>query len=206
MTNREALLEAAIASLQDRGYADATARDVATRAGVSLGAIGYHYGSTQSLLDAALAEGVRRWFEPSISLLSSPAEMPTPERIASTLDELFYALAQNRPMVIAYFEALLRAERSSDLRATLATEFDGLRTALVRGIEVVRPETPASTRTDPSVAASLIMAGFDGLIIQWLLDPERLPSGKQILETLLGVASGDPEAEPKKSSHPQVDT
>jgi AcrR family transcriptional regulator len=43
MTNREALLEAALASLQDKGYADTTARDVANRAGVSPGAIGYHY-------------------------------------------------------------------------------------------------------------------------------------------------------------------
>jgi AcrR family transcriptional regulator len=53
MTNREALLEAALASLQDKGYAETTAREVANRAGVSLGAIGYHYGT--------LKRNLRRW-------------------------------------------------------------------------------------------------------------------------------------------------
>ncbi len=33
------------------------------------------------------------------------------------------------------------------------------------------------------------MATFDGLIIQWLLDPQRLPSGPRIAETLQRVAT-----------------
>ena len=53
MTNRQALLESALASLQDKGYASTTARDIANGAGVSLGAIGYHYRTVQELLDAA---------------------------------------------------------------------------------------------------------------------------------------------------------
>jgi len=48
MGNREALLESAITSLQQKGYAGTTARDVADGAGVSLGAIGYHFGTVQS--------------------------------------------------------------------------------------------------------------------------------------------------------------
>jgi AcrR family transcriptional regulator len=56
MSNREALLESAITSLQEKGYAGTTARDVAAGAGVSLASIGYHFGTVQELLDAALAE------------------------------------------------------------------------------------------------------------------------------------------------------
>jgi len=73
MTNREALLESAIASLQEQGYAGTTARDVADGAGVSLGAIGYHFRTVQELLDAALAEAVRRWFEPLIDRSPDPS-------------------------------------------------------------------------------------------------------------------------------------
>ncbi len=33
------------------------------------------------------------------------------------------------------------------------------------------------------------MATFDGLIIQWLLDPQRVPDGELIVETLQRTAT-----------------
>ena len=54
MGNREQLLDGALACLYDKGYARTTARDIASAAGVSLAAIGYHFGTTEVLLNAAL--------------------------------------------------------------------------------------------------------------------------------------------------------
>jgi AcrR family transcriptional regulator len=182
--NRDALLESAIRSLQEKGYAGTTARDVADGAGVSLGAIGYHFGTVQELLDAALAEAVRRWFEPLIGLLSRPQPPPTLEQLGPALDRLLDTLAGHRPLVIAYFEALLRAERSVPLRTALAADLDAFRKALTGGIEGLLASQPASASPDPQAAASLVMAIFDGLIIQWLLAPGHVPSGQLIADTL----------------------
>ncbi len=201
MTNREALLESSTALLRDGGYADTTARAIASDAGVSLGAIGYHFGSTQKLLDAALAEGVRRWFEPVIELLAQPKAPPTLAQLGPALDGLLETLSRNRPLVIAYFEALVRAERSPALRTALAADFHALRTALTRGIEQILVHRPEAVAPDPQVAASLIMATFDGLIIQWLLDPQRLPSGSLIAETLQRAATLAPVETAQASSH-----
>ena len=52
MGNREALLEGAKHCLYEKGYARTTARDISTAAGTSLAAIGYHYRSTEALLNA----------------------------------------------------------------------------------------------------------------------------------------------------------
>lgn len=188
MTNREALLESALASLQAKGYADTTARDITDGAGVSLGAIGYHFGSTRELLDTALAEGVRRWFEPLIGLLSQLQPPLNLEQMGPALDGLLETLSHNRPLVIAYFEALLRAERSPALRTALAADFHALRNALTSGIERSLAHQSEAASPDPQAAASLIMATFDGLIIQWLLDPQRLESGPRIAETLKRTA------------------
>ncbi|MGI8714926.1 MAG: TetR/AcrR family transcriptional regulator [Solirubrobacteraceae bacterium] len=193
MTNREALLEAALASLQDKGYADTTARDVATRAGVSLGAIGYHYGTVQELLDAALAQGVQRWLEPLAAVLSQTQPPPLKE-LGPALDRLLASLSANRPLVIAYFEALLRAERSPALRTALAGDFNALRTTLTSGIAQTLGHHSDTMSPDPSTAATLIMAAFDGLIIQWLLDPDQLPNGQLIAETLQRAATLAPAA------------
>jgi len=74
----------------------------------------------------------------------------------------------------------------------LAADFDALRTAMTDGIEALQGEQPPSRRVDPEVSATLIMAGFDGLIIQWLLDPTRLPTGAAIAETLQRAADLQP--------------
>jgi AcrR family transcriptional regulator len=189
MTNREALLESAITSLQEKGYAGTTARDVAARAGVSLGAIGYHFGTVQELLDAALAEAVRRWFEPLIGMLSRSEPPLSFAQLGSALDRLLDTLADNRPLVIAYFEALLRAERSVRLRTELAADLDEFRQALSAGIAVLLAEQPEIAGPDPQAAASLVMATFDGLIIQWLLAPDQVPTGQQIADTLSRTAA-----------------
>jgi len=188
MTNREALLESAITSLQRKGYAGATARDVAEGAGVSLGAIGYHYGTVQELLDAGLAEAVRRWFAPLIGLLSGPQPPLTLERLGPALDGLLDTLAAHRPLVIAYFEALLRAKRSLPLRTALAADLDAFRSALTAGIQSLLARQTEAASPDPQAAASLVMATFDGLIIQWLLAPEHVPSGQLIADTLQRTA------------------
>lgn len=188
MTNREALLEAGIVCLQEKGYADTTARDIAGRAGVSLGGIGYHFGSTDDLLHEALAEAVRRWLEPLIGLISTVPSSLTREQLGPAIDRLLETLNTNRPLVVAYFEALSRAEHAADLRSAMAADFDVLRAAIATGIEQLQAEQPKSRRLDPEVSATLVMAVFDGLIVQWLLDPSRLPNGEAIAETLQRAA------------------
>ncbi|MBF6558468.1 MAG: TetR/AcrR family transcriptional regulator [Acidimicrobiales bacterium] len=199
MANREALLEAGIACLHDKGYADTTARDIAGRADVSLGAIGYHFGSTDDLLESALAEAVRRWFEPLISLISAMPARVDRQALGACIDRLLETFEAHRPLVVAYCEALLRAQRTPELRSAMAADFDALRVAIATGIERFQTKQPESRRVDPEMSATLVMAVFDGLVIQWLLDPSRLPSGKSIADTLWRAAQVSvPVARPRR--------
>src|SRR6266513_66374 len=61
MGNREALLAGAKRCLREKGYARTTARDIATASGVSLAAIGYHFGSKDTLMNQALFEAIGEW-------------------------------------------------------------------------------------------------------------------------------------------------
>lgn len=61
MSNRDDLLDGARSCLYEKGYARTTARDIATAAGVSLAAIGYHFGSKEALLHAALRRETETW-------------------------------------------------------------------------------------------------------------------------------------------------
>jgi len=55
---REAIAEAALAILRERGIARLTTREVATRAGVSEGSVFYHYVDRAGLLKAVFEQGV----------------------------------------------------------------------------------------------------------------------------------------------------
>src|SRR5690242_1442993 len=61
MGNREDLLAGAKQCLIEKGYSRTTARDIASAAGVSLASIGYHFGSTKELLNAAVYEAMAEW-------------------------------------------------------------------------------------------------------------------------------------------------
>src|ERR671939_1356561 len=57
---REAIREATLALLRERGVARLTTRDVAERAGVSEASVYYHYGDKAGLLRAVFEAGLER--------------------------------------------------------------------------------------------------------------------------------------------------
>jgi hypothetical protein len=139
-------------------------------------------------LHEALAEAVRRWLDPLIGLISTAPALLTRAQLGAGIDRLLETFKTNRPLVLAYFQALLRAQHAPDLRSAMAADFDALRAAITTGIELLQATQPRSRRLDPEVSATLVMAVFDGLIMQGLLDPGRLPAGEEIADTLRRAA------------------
>src|SRR4051812_49126667 len=75
---RRALVDAAIESLRFDGFAGASARAIAARAGVNPGLVFYHFGSVADLLLAALAEVSERRmarYSAAVSGAHTPAEL-----------------------------------------------------------------------------------------------------------------------------------
>src|SRR3712207_8498210 len=63
MGHREKLLAGAKRCLYERGYGRTTARDIVEASGTNLASIGYHFGSKEALLNAAMIEAVGEWGE-----------------------------------------------------------------------------------------------------------------------------------------------
>src|ERR1700735_3175270 len=61
MDNREDLIAGAKRCLIEKGYTQTTARDIAAASGVSLAAIGYHFGSKDALMNQAVFEPIGDW-------------------------------------------------------------------------------------------------------------------------------------------------
>ncbi|MGV9856309.1 TetR/AcrR family transcriptional regulator [Streptomyces sp. NPDC003442] len=172
--------------LQERGFARTTSRDIAAAANAPLGTINYHYGSKERLLNAALLETLDEWSE---KVRSGSAE-PVPgsgagARVESMWARIVESETTDRPLLVASAEALAQAERSAEVRQKLADAFERSRTALAADLHGIEgAEEGGVARAVGSVHMALIA----GLTQQWLVDPERAPSAREVATGLRRIA------------------
>jgi AcrR family transcriptional regulator len=194
MGHRERLLEGAKQCLLEKGYARTTARDIVAASGTNLGSIGYHYGSTEALLNAAMIEAFDEWGVEMVSLLTAARGRPgTLERLESLWGLLIETFETHRMLWIAGFEAFSAAQHSPELREQLAAAYEAARPGLAAMFEQIE-ESQVDERTARTIG-SFLLAMQAGLAAQWLLDPEHAASGADMVEALKRVfetgASGE---------------
>lgn len=179
--HRERLLAAAMDCLRERGYARTTARDLVAASGTNLASIGYHFGSKEALLNEAIAEGCRAWAAEVERAVVGPGRAGALEQLERSLEATVGRFEELRPFLVAFAEAFPQALRSPELRESLAAAYQDVRRAT---LEMVRGSLAADgielDDADGEVIASLLVAACDGLMLQWLIDPERVPSPHDI--------------------------
>ncbi|MFD3999684.1 TetR/AcrR family transcriptional regulator [Streptomyces rubiginosohelvolus] len=186
MGNREKLLEAARECLFAKGYERTTVRDLASAAGVSMAAIGYHFGSKEALLNQALFEA-----------LDSGDQAFGPSSGDTGLDALWSRLIEafstNKTFWLANLETVLRAQRDPELREQVAAGLRQGRSGMAREVTGTAEEelSEETIRTLGSVQLALV----SGLMMQHLTDPESAPTADEVLTGLRALAAAVPEDE-----------
>jgi AcrR family transcriptional regulator len=185
--NKEKLLAGARICLYDKGYARTTARDVAAAAGVSLAAIGYHFGTTEALLSEALIEALKEWGDELEQVLAVDGALDPPARFVAIWDQVIASISANRPLWAVQFEALTLLDRVPQLRELFGGAQEGAQFGLVALFQGVDPEQdPLKTRR----LGSLYQAMLTGVVAQHLTDPSQAPSGRDLFQALQAMAGG----------------
>ena len=178
--NRAALLRGARICLDRRGYARTRARDVASAAGVSTAAIGYHFGTIDALLIEALLDGLREWSTGLEEDLGNHPDSSGANRLAVVYRCVVESFQGYRGVLAASFELIARADENVEVREQLRTAVDHARHSVTR--QVLRA---AASESDPdAVVATACYAMISGLIVQWLVDPDSLPSHESVTTEL----------------------
>ncbi|HXV04530.1 MAG TPA: TetR/AcrR family transcriptional regulator [Solirubrobacterales bacterium] len=184
--HRERLLEAAIVCLQEKGYARTTSRDLVAASGTNLASIGYHFGSKERLLNIAVGEAFQRWLKPLIALATEPGPMTPLDRLRRSFEGVMDSLEDNRSLVAASLEAWAQMSRSEEVREEMAATYDDFHAVIAATTRDVFAEVGAPD-VDADALAALIIALFDGLLVQWQLGPERTPSAERLTEAAQGA-------------------
>lgn len=179
MGNREDLLRGAKETLLECGYAGATAREITRRAGTSLAAIGYHFGSTETLLHEAIADGFQEW-RSRLAEVVARADGTPGTALASVGKEVDRLFAEDRRFFTVFLEALALADRTDEVRGQAAGSYEDDREGIGRLCAAIRGGAAANDR----LVASVLLAVVDGLFIQHLLDPSAAPPPSEALALL----------------------
>jgi AcrR family transcriptional regulator len=206
MGNREALLAAAKQCLLEKGYNRTTARDIASAAGVSLAAIGYHFSSKDALLTEALLLAFGEWdrdLQQALGASVSAAVTPK-ERFEATWAKVIATFETHRSLWIANFEIFTQMVGQSATREFLAGNLPTARTGLA-AMFLDQEESSISEHTSKTIGTFLHVL-LSGLIVQWLIDPASALSARDLTEALRSTAEGlrpagktsKPKARPKQ--------
>ncbi len=184
MGHREALLAAARRCMAERGYARTTARDLVAASGTNLASIGYHFGSKEALLNAAIAESFEEWMERIREIVLAEGHLDPLAAMRTGWTALERILAEQRPLAVAFVEALAQCERSPELRQQLADCYERVRASIGEMATDMVSELPEHTARN---VASFNVAVCDGLLVQWLIDPDRAPSAGDLMDGMLAA-------------------
>jgi AcrR family transcriptional regulator len=183
VSNRDALLDAAVICLREKGYARTTARDLVAASGTNLGAIGYHFGSKERLLNQAMYRSYEEWLQQVATIATMPADVGLWKGVELAVQAMFDTIESRRYLCVAFLEAVVQAEHSEELRKQIAAGYELYRYAAASHIQSTlgRPGDPDQ---EAITIASMIIAQMDGLLIQWLVDPDRIPTAAEFVASL----------------------
>jgi AcrR family transcriptional regulator len=187
MGHREDLLAGAVACLREKGYARTTARDIVAASGANLGSIGYHYGSVEALLNAAVLAAIEEWGAQLTSAMMAGIDpaAPFPRRFERYWATVLDTFAEYRQVWAATFDLYSVAGHAPEVRAAIA---DGLQDGRMAWAQLLHGIDPEADPAKAQAVGSVHQALLSGILVQWLIDPASAPLADELLSGLQAIA------------------
>lgn len=189
------IIQAAIRVLARQGYARTSLLDIAREAGMSKGAVHYHFPTKEALIEVVLTEACdtvqRRTLE------AWPAEQAPLLGLRKALEALWEVRASRTDEALVVADLLAQSLSDPKLRPQLAEFYeraaDQMRTALAANLAAagIEPRIPLD------VLPRIVVGLLDGLVMQVFVDPDALRP-EQVVDAIqtLGIAMLTPAGKP----------
>ena len=187
MSNRDDLLAGAKKCLLEKGYSRTTARDIAQASGVSLAAIGYHFGSKDTLMNEAMFQAIGEWGDRLEEAFAKAGPgLSVQERFARVFDDISATFDENQALWMASFELIIEVDRIPGAREMFRKAIPEARKGLANLILGVSED---EIGPDMELGAGAVLYSLmAGLLIQRFADTERTPAGADLARGLRQLA------------------
>lgn len=170
---RQSIIDVTTRLFASRGYAGTSLDLIAKEANTSKSSIFWHFENKEDLLFTVVDRAMSEWELEAGSLLLAE---PSPAAQLGKLVDLYRGLAEKRPDTLRLLLGLLleTADGNDKVKARFQKMYRGYR----RSIQIILEEGVESGafRRDvpPAHLSAMVLALFDGLFIQWLLEPSEV--------------------------------
>jgi TetR/AcrR family transcriptional regulator, transcriptional repressor of bet genes len=202
---RQMIANAAIDVIDEAGLDGARLRDVARAARVTTGAVTHYFDGKDAVLEAALAEVVRRTLE----RIDAGLNLKTPTDVGAFIASAFTSLPideesrQEWRVWLAFWGRAIADERLAAIHRDHYEKFVDRRIAPLLALRVAGPRP---TRAQLQKCADAFVAAIDGIGMRATLEPELWPPKRQretltdlLLPMLTAFANGTGVSEPRKA-------
>ncbi len=174
---RRAIAEAAIRVIDRVGLDAARLRDVALEGRVTTGAVTHYFASKDDVLEAAMAEVVRRILDRQ----SDQAQGRQPFDGLIEAASAFLPLDEDRLRDWrVWFAFWGRAAVDARYRALHRGYYADITASLTRSLTQLRDAGRVRGRGDPAILADAVIAAVDGIGVRATHEPENWPPARQV--------------------------
>jgi AcrR family transcriptional regulator len=172
---RQAIIDVTTRLFAARGYAGTSLDLIAKEANTSKSSIFWHFENKEDLLFTVVDRAMSDW---EIDAGSQILREPDPGAQLEKLIDLYRALAMQRPDTLRLLLGLLleTADVNEKVKGRFQKMYRGYRTSIQMVVEEGVNSGHFSKRFTSKELAAMVLALFDGLFIQWFLDPESVPA------------------------------
>lgn len=179
------IIDAAIRVLARQGYAKTSLLDIAKEAGMSKGALHYHYPTKEALIHTVLETACNVVQERTMSAWS-PSDNPF-KALRGTLVELWTTRATRSDEALVVADLLAQSLYSETLRPQLAEYYELAATQIRTYLEDKLISLGLTPRIPLEVLPRIVIALLDGLVMQVFVDPEAL-SPDEVVDAIQTIA------------------
>jgi AcrR family transcriptional regulator len=172
-SHRSHLIEGTLRCLERLPPERITARAIAEESGANLASITYHFGSKDNLLTEAVIEGLDRWLADIASGLGDLASQAPATRFRRANEVIETTRQRHAGLARNFVGALAKAQHDPRVRDLLAAGFHRSRPSVASLLGLGGDQAGED-------AAGLLLALFDGLLFQVLLDPTLAIDGDRM--------------------------
>jgi AcrR family transcriptional regulator len=203
MGHREDLLMGAKRCLIEKGYGRTTTRDIVAASGANLASIGYHYGSKEALLNAALLEALDetgKEISPTEVTDVDPDATPV-ERFEAVWSQIIEKYNTSQQLLLASFEVFAQVDRVPELRPALADGVEQGRRAMAELFKSIAGDGAAELSEESQRAVgAFFQAMATGVMAQVLVDPASAPSGHDLTLALRAILNWSEAGRPEPAN------
>jgi AcrR family transcriptional regulator len=172
-SNRDQLIEGALRCLEQLPPERVSARAIAAESGANLASIGYHFGSKDELVTEAVILGLDRWLDDIAARLDRlPARTPA-ARFRGAWEAIEASGRDHTGLARNFVGALARAQHDPRIAQRLSEGFRRTRPAVAALLGLGDDQAGND-------AGGLVLAMFNGLLFQSLLDPRLAIEGERM--------------------------